>query len=108
MKMFCKTRKLLLDNSGETMVEVIVAFTFLTIMLVVFSQGLAWATNSEAQASANRNSADQAMIHLQQSLANEASAGDAARAKNSSAWTGISRCEYVVDGQIYVVYQPAG
>lgn len=106
MKMISKTRKLLLDNSGETMVEVIVAFTFLTIMLIVFSQGLAWATNSEARASASRNSADQAMTDLQAALAAEAVPGDAARDKATCGVSGISRCTYVIDGQTYVVYQP--
>ena len=108
MKMICKTRKILRDNKGESMVEVIVAFTLLSLMLVLFSEGMAWATNSEVQASANRDSADQAMIHLQQSLAGEASSGDAATRKGSSRWAGVSRCEYVIDGKVYVVYQPVG
>lgn len=54
---------------GETMVEVIVAFTLLSIILVLFSQGIAWATKSEARASDNRRAADSAMESLQQDLA---------------------------------------
>lgn len=108
MKMICKARKILLNNNGESMVEVIVAFTLLSIMLVIFSQGMAWATNSEVQASANRDSADQAMIHLQQTLAQEETAGESASNKDDSRWNGVSRCEYVADGNVYVVYQPVG
>ena len=117
MKMIRKTRKVLLDNYGESMVEVIVAFTLLSMMLVLFSQGVAWATNAELQASASRDSADAAMLHLQQTLANEESAGESANEesagesanlKNSSSWAGINRCEYRIDGQVYIVYQPTG
>ena len=53
------------DNSGETMVEVLVAFTLLSVMLVIFSQGLAWATTSEVQASRSRNNADTGMKAFQ-------------------------------------------
>lgn len=54
---------------GETMVEVIVAFTLLAIILVLFAQGIAWATKAEANASNTRNAADSAMESLQQDLA---------------------------------------
>lgn len=108
MKLISKTGRMLKSNSGETMVEVIVAFTFLTIMLIVFSQGLAWATNSESQASESRDAADRAMVALQDQLATEATPGDNARGKANCGVAGIYRCEYVVNGQTYVVYQPAG
>ena len=69
MKCLIKTRRLLRDNSGETMVEVLVAFTLLSIMLVIFSQGIAYATRAEVRASKTREGADQAMADLQQKLA---------------------------------------
>ena len=68
MKLIRKT-SLIIDNSGETMVEVLVAFTLLSIMLVIFSQGIAWASKSEMNATKNRNNADTAMKDLQHALA---------------------------------------
>ena len=110
MKMISKTGKILRSNSGETMVEVIVAFTLLTIMLVVFAEGLAWATKSETEARERRNAADQGMIDLQNTLAREATPGASASHKDTaSGFDGITRCEYVANnGQTYIVYQPAG
>ena len=54
------------DNRGETIVEVIVAFAFLSIMLVLFSQGLAAASRSDMKAMETRTAADKAMLTLQQ------------------------------------------
>ena len=65
MKLISKTKSIFGDNSGETIVEVLVAFTLLTIMLLIFSQGLAFATNSERRASKTREAADNAMLDLQ-------------------------------------------
>jgi hypothetical protein len=47
MKRLSKKICIIKDNSGESMVEVVVAFTLLSIMLVLFSQGISWATRSE-------------------------------------------------------------
>ncbi len=72
MRMISKKRlAVLCSNSGETMVEVLVAFTLLSMMLIIFSQGIAWASRSEIQATGNRNKADSAMTELQTKLANE-------------------------------------
>ena len=59
-------RHLIGDNSGETIVEVIVAFALLSIMLVLFSQGLAAASRSDMKAMETRGVADKAMLKLQQ------------------------------------------
>ncbi len=69
MKLIKKTSSIFGNNSGETMVEVLVAFTLLSIMLVVFSEGIAWASKSEMQATDRRNGADAAMKSLQHDLA---------------------------------------
>ena len=53
------------DNRGETIVEVIVAFALLSIMLVLFSQGLAAASRSDMKAMETRAAADRAMLQLQ-------------------------------------------
>ncbi len=53
------------DNRGETIVEVIVAFALLSIMLVLFSQGLAAASRSDMKAMETRTAADKAMLALQ-------------------------------------------
>ena len=65
MRCIYKKGSILTDNSGETMVEVLVAFTMLSIMLVIFSQGLTWASKSEVQASKSRNNSDAAMKAFQ-------------------------------------------
>ena len=54
------------DNRGETIVEVIVAFALLSIMLVLFSQGLAAASRSDMKAMETRTAADKAMPTLTQ------------------------------------------
>lgn len=60
---------ILRDNSGETLVEVLVAFTLLSIIMVTFSQGIAFATRTEARATKNRKNADMAMNRFQTRLA---------------------------------------
>ena len=108
MKLISKTGRILKSNSGETIVEVTVAFTVLSIMLIVFSQGIAWATRTELQANESRDSADSAMIALQGVLASEETPGDKASSKDNCGVAGIDRCVYIVNGQTYVVYQPTG
>ncbi len=65
MKIISKRDNILKDNNGETIVEVVVAFALLTIMLVVFSQGIAFATNANVRADKTRANADDAMKELQ-------------------------------------------
>lgn len=69
MRRIGKTGKILKNNSGETMVEVLVAFTLLSIILLLFAQGLAWATTAEARATKSRLGADRAMVLLKGELA---------------------------------------
>ena len=68
MKRLRKTGMILTDNSGETMVEVLVSFTLLSIMLVVFSQGIAWATKVEADSYRHRIASDEAMVQFKAEL----------------------------------------
>ena len=69
MRLIRKTYRILGDNSGKTMVEVIVAFALLSIMLLAFSEGIAWATRTEINASKSRSSADIAMRVFQEYIA---------------------------------------
>ena len=69
MRLIKKNYSLIADNTGETMVEVIVAFALLSIMLLLFSQGIAGATRSEYYAIKNRASADVAMRALHEYIA---------------------------------------
>lgn len=69
MRYINKRTNIIRDNSGETIVEVLVAFTLLSIMLVIFSQGITWATQTEQTASNNRKAADEAMLQLQGKIA---------------------------------------
>ena len=112
MKLICKTKRLLMDNSGETMVEVLVAFTLLSIMLIVFAQGLSWATISESKASQSRREADEAMLKLQQALAGKSVDGDGVSFVEDStpisfgSGANVYVYTYTVDGCRYVVYKP--
>ena len=117
MKRLNKLNTVLKDTSGETMVEVIVAFTLLTIMLVVFSQGLASATTSEVNAKNTRDNADQTMIKLQKHLASDNPTSDDTTngidvtedpTKISVGDDGkITKYSYEVDGNVYIVFMPA-
>ena len=91
------------DQSGETIVEAIVAFALLSIMLVIFAQGLAWATTTEVKASENRKNADETMIELQDKLASEpVNKSDGVKIDNNIP---IRRYVKDVDGQKYIVYE---
>ena len=64
MGLIKKSSRIITDNTGETMVEIIVAFALLSIMLLLFSEGIAGATRSEYYAIKSRTSADIAMRAL--------------------------------------------
>ena len=106
MRLLYKTRSYLADNSGETIVEVLVAFTLLAILLVLFTQGITFATLTEARARKMRESSDNAMIKLQEKLS---SGEDAYKEKvrlNNVSSNVLYRYEYEidVDGNIYTYY----
>ena len=109
MKCIWKTNKGIKDNSGETMVEVLVAFTLLTILLVIFSHGIAMATKSEFNADKSRNGADEAMKNAQDYMA-EDDAGKPYDQVQGYFDDRIKRMSYscTVDGQTYnyVYYEP--
>lgn len=69
MRRINKTISVLRDNSGETIVEVLVAFTLLSIIILTFSQGVTFATKAEFKAEQNRKNADLAMLDFQTKLA---------------------------------------
>lgn len=60
---------ILKDNSGETIAEVLVAFILLTIILLIYAQGIALATKSELNADKSRTGADKAMKKVQDDIA---------------------------------------
>ena len=97
-----RIQEILKDNSGETIVEAVVAFALLSVMLVVFAQGLASATTAETIASDNRKKADDTMIALQEKLATE----NVVREDGSPATpVSIRRYVYKVNGTNYIVYE---
>lgn len=65
MKIIAKTKAVLREQKAETMVEVVVAFVVLSIVLVMFSQGLKYATTAEVYAVENGKACDKAVINLQ-------------------------------------------
>ena len=105
------SKPILKDRSGETIAEVVVAFALLSIMLVVFAQGIAWATNTQIQASDNRKQADDSMISLQNKLATEkVDKGSGVPIKETKTDgtprnLPIRRYTYKIDDDFYVVYE---
>ncbi len=95
------------NKRGETMVEVLVAFTLLSIMLVVFAQGIAWASRSEVNASNSRNSADTGMKELQTDIANGNYGIRQPNAVIVNENAKIDRCVSTYEGHVYVVYLPS-
>ena len=91
---------------GETMVEVLVAFVLLSIILVLFSQGIAWATRAEANASNSREAADSAMESLQHDLANGVTGVPNVNAR-ILVKDGVELVPYIYykNGYTYVVYR---
>lgn len=70
MKIIRKNVNLIEDNRGETIVEVVVAFAVLSIMLVMFAQGISYASNTSVRASKTREKSDIAMQELQKDMVN--------------------------------------
>ena len=107
MNIIRKTASILRNTSGETIIEVLVAFTLLAIMLVVFSQGLASASLSEANAKQTRDSADQSMIDLQSKLASPNPKDGAEERGTIAVGTDtVKSYRYVVNGNSYIVFYP--
>lgn len=112
MRRLKKIGMILKDNSGETMVEVLVAFALLSIIMLMFSQGLASTTKAEMIAKQNRDSADASMVKLQQKIASDApytpdedigvSEGTSISAGDGS----VKPYSYTVYGNTYVVFVP--
>lgn len=109
MKLMKKTYRTLNDNSGETMVEVLVAFTLLSILLIIFAQGIAMATNTELNADKSRLGADEAMKNAQDYMADTDSARpyDQVQGYFDDKIKRMSY-SYTVNGQTYtyVFYEP--
>ncbi len=108
MKLIRKSGHMLEDNKGETIVEVVVAFTVLSIMMVMFSQGIAYASRTSVLADKNRDSADQAMIDLQEQItSNIIVPGKLPVPADTPAGVEsfvVYRQVYTVDSKTYVVY----
>ncbi|MBR4557402.1 MAG: hypothetical protein IKO15_07975 [Clostridiales bacterium] len=111
MKCKRKAFNTLKDNSGETIAEVLVAFILLTIMLLIYSQGIALATNSEMKADKSRTGADKAMKQVQDDIADN---DESHRTENYRVPVYLDTriihktYEFSVDGKTYsyVYYEP--
>lgn len=103
MRCISKTN-IIRDNSGETMVEVLVAFTLLSIMLLMFTQGITWAAKSEAYAYEARRGADQAMLDVQTQIAGGYK--DADFRTLTGYFDDRVKCEEIISGNYtYVFYE---
>lgn len=109
MKRIGKTYNVISDNSGETMVEVLVAFALLSILLIIFAQGIANATRTELNADKSRIGADVAMKNAQDYMA-EDNSGKPYDQVQGYFDDRVKRMSYTctVDGQTYtyVYYEP--
>ncbi|MBR3341241.1 MAG: hypothetical protein IKG30_06450 [Clostridiales bacterium] len=112
MRLIRKDRMLFGDTSGESIVEVLVAFTLLAMMMLVFSQGIAFATTSEVNAKKSRDGADNAMIDLQKKLSsdnptvNDGTVTVEQKATYDAGTGKVTTYKYTVDGTTYVVFMP--
>lgn len=112
MRTIDKTKYILKDNSGETIIEVVVAFTLLSIMMVIFAQGLASASRAEITASNNRYNADHSFLELKKKItsASPTTSGEGITVtENSRMDVGSGKLvsyTYTVNGTKYVVYMP--
>lgn len=112
MKMIRKMKRILTDRSGETLVEVLVAFILLSIMLLVFSQGLASATRAEVNATNSRNNADESLILLKKKLASgspTSNDGTVTVTEKDFISVGSGKVRpysYTINGNTYIVYMP--
>ena len=68
MRIISKTKAILLDNSAESIAEVLVAFLVLSIVMVLFAQGLRYATSAETNAIDNTKACDDSLIRLQKAV----------------------------------------
>lgn len=105
MKILRKTASVLKDNAGESMVEVIVAFTVLSIMLLVFAEGLQMATKTEVRADQTRDAADAAMSNVQSKIASDDYSGMSNAGTINVGSGEITAYSYTVDGHTYIVYK---
>ena len=71
MKIIAKTKAVLYSNRAETITEVLVAFLVLSIVMVLFAQGLKFAAAAENYAVNNTKSYDNSMFEVQKTLAGE-------------------------------------
>lgn len=65
MKLIAKTRAVLISTKAETVVEVTVAFLVMSLVMVLFAQGMRYAQTAENYAIGMTNDCDKAMRKLQ-------------------------------------------
>lgn len=68
------SKKILRDNKGESIAEVMVAFLVLSIMMALFAQGLRYVGTARSYAIEECDAADTAMLELQKTI-NKANQG---------------------------------
>ena len=68
MKIIAKTKAVFADNKAETIMEVLVAFLVLTIVMVLFAQGISYANVAEMYALNNGKTSDDSLFELQKTI----------------------------------------
>ena len=64
MKIIAKTKRELLTNKAESMIEVVVAFLVLSIVMALFAQGMSFSNRAENYAVDRARDSDKAMKSL--------------------------------------------
>ena len=111
MKYLQNAFRILKDESGETIAEVLVAFILLTVVLIIYSQGIAMATKSELNADNSRTGADKALMQVQNDITdgkNDYLTGQYQVAEHLDTRIVHNSYSITVDGQTYtyVYYTP--
>lgn len=75
MKIIAKTRAVLISTRAETVVEVTVAFLVMSLVMVLFAQGMRYAQTAENYAVGKTNDCDKAMLKLQNVVAGKDGTG---------------------------------
>ena len=105
MKKIRKNYQLIRDTKGETIVEVVIAFALLSIMMVMLTQSISYASRTDIRAGNIRKYNDQALTELQHRIATKTNTESPAPLQvfNGKA---VSRLVYniEVEGQTYTYY----
>lgn len=84
MKMIAKTKEILFEQKAESIIEVTVAFMVLSIVMVLFAQGISFSNRAESYAIGRSRDSDSAMKELMDSIVTGSGSATAGTPHNES------------------------